>query len=100
MPGGTANESVTVIIPTYNRPRLLLDRALPSVRTQGHANIEVLVVGDGTDAATVDGMREIVEVDRRVQFFNLPHAEQPSDPMLRYPGLESLNFALDRASGA
>src|ERR671915_1863409 len=39
---------VTVCVPTYDRVRLLTERALPSVLAQTHARLEVLVVGDAS----------------------------------------------------
>lgn len=51
--------SVSVIIPTRNRP-LLLARALGSVREQGYASLEVLVVNDGDG----DGVTDVQEVVR------------------------------------
>ena len=45
----TAFPLISVIIPTYNRPELLLDRALSSALGQQYPNLEVLVVMDGPD---------------------------------------------------
>ena len=42
---------VTVILPTYQRPELLHSRSLAAVLAQTHAKLEVLVIGDGPDAA-------------------------------------------------
>jgi glycosyltransferase involved in cell wall biosynthesis len=42
---------VSVVLPTYHRPRLLA-RALASVLDQRHVDLEVLVVDGGTDEAT------------------------------------------------
>ena len=49
---------VTVVIPTNNRPALL-KRAITSALEQTHHNIEIVVVLDGTDANTVEMVREI-----------------------------------------
>jgi glycosyltransferase involved in cell wall biosynthesis len=43
---------ISIIIPTFNRPELLLERALSSAFGQSYPNIEVLVVMDGPDPLT------------------------------------------------
>lgn len=89
---------ISVIIPTYNRTALLMERALPSVFAQSlDAPREVLVVGDGTEQATVVALTR----DERVRFWNLPHQDYPDDQMRRWGllGLNALNFGLDQARG-
>lgn len=92
---------VSVIIPTYNRPRLLIDRALPSVFRQTVADQEVLVVGDGTDAFTAEAMTWLAKDDPRVRFWNLPRPDYPADHTTAWGlyGLSALNFGLDNARG-
>jgi glycosyltransferase involved in cell wall biosynthesis len=87
---------ISVIIPTYNRTRLLVERCLPSVFAQTVQDQEILVVGDGTEQATVDAM-----ADLPVRFWNLPHYEYPANPLDRWGllGLAALNFGLDQARG-
>lgn len=88
---------ISVIIPTYNRARLLVDRCLPSVFAQTVQDMEIHVIGDGTDQETVDAMAD----EPRVRFTNLPHYAYPSDPRARWAtiGLASLNYGLDHARG-
>ena len=50
---------VSVIIPTYNRAKLL-PRAIDSCLDQTHKNVEVLVVDDGSTDDTLDLMRQYV----------------------------------------
>lgn len=90
---------ISVIVPTYNRTRLLMDRCLPSVFRQTVQDFEVLVVGDGTEQETVDELSE--HTDERLWFWNLPHAEYPDEPLDRWGviGLPALNFGLDQARG-
>ena len=90
---------VSVIVPTYNRAELLTTRALPSILGQTHADLEVLVVGDGTDSDTVAAMAE--HPDSRVKFTNLPHQVYPEDDGQKWCvlGLNALNYGLDQASG-
>lgn len=88
---------VSVIIPTYNRPDLLVNRALPSVFSQTVQDQEILVVGDGTDETTVAAM----EADSRIRFWNLPHYPYPEDHTAAWGlyGLAALNWGLDHAQG-
>src|ERR1017187_21210 len=92
---------ISIIIPTYYRRDLLISRSLPSALAQTHSQIEVLVVGDGTDQGTCDDVMVLASEDSRVQFWNLPHAQYPSDTVERWQvlGIEALNFGLDQARG-
>lgn len=93
---------ISVIIPTYNRTKLLLERTLPSVFNQTLQDFEIHVIGDGTEQATVDAMEELCSKDSRVRFTNLPHQEYPAGrTMARWAviGLVSLNYGLDHALG-
>lgn len=47
---------VTVVTPTWRRPRTILQRCLPSVECQTYENIEHLVVVDGPDRETIDAL--------------------------------------------
>ncbi len=91
---------VTVRIATYDRGRLVADRAIASALAQTHANIEVVVVGDHCDDATA---RAVLAVrDPRVRFVNLPRrGRYPSVPELRWmvAGTAPMNHALDLARG-
>jgi len=88
---------ISVIIPTYNRPRELIDRALPSVFAQTVQDQEILVIGDGTDAVTAAEM----QADSRVRFWNLPHYDYPEDHDRAWGlyGLEAINWGIDHAEG-
>lgn len=90
---------VSTVIPTYNRAELLLTRSLPSVLAQTDPELEVIVVGDGTDDETVDRMAAVD--DPRVQFINLPRPEYPADPVgfWRVAGMGAVNAGLELATG-
>lgn len=91
----------SVIIPTYNRTRLLMDRAIPSVLAQTVDDWECLVVGDGTEPETAIEMANLISRDSRFAFWNLPHYDYPEDFTKRWGliGLASLNWGLDHARG-
>ena len=70
---------VSVVIPTYNRPQVLIERAIPSALAQSHSNIEVIVVGDAAAEETVSAVRSMA--GPRVRFFNLSYrSPAPEDP--------------------
>ncbi len=48
---------VTAVIPTRNRPELVL-RAVRSALAQTYANLEVVVVIDGPDPSTVQALED------------------------------------------
>lgn len=91
---------VTVRIATYNRGRLVAERAIASALAQTHTNIEVVVVGDHCDADTERAVREVR--DPRVRFENMPiRGAYPDDPMFRWmvAGSAPMNRALALARG-
>jgi glycosyltransferase involved in cell wall biosynthesis len=61
---------VSVIIPTLDRPKLLL-RAIDSVLRQTHQEIEVIVVADRPDPDTVSAVRSVD--DARLRLIVNPH---------------------------
>lgn len=79
-----ANNLVSVIIPTYNRCALLR-RALESVQAQTHAELEILVVDDGSTDDTEDMVRALD--DERIQFF--PSKLNGGGGMARWRGAEA-----------
>jgi len=94
---------ISIIIPTYNRADLLMERSIPSVFAQTDPDWELLVVGDGTDGETVAAMKDLVDTDSRVRFWNLPHQWYPETDNYfdRWAilGIEAMNFGLDHARG-
>lgn len=92
---------VTIRIATFNRADLLVDRALASARRQSYGRIEILVVGDATDAATDRAMRSVR--DPRVRYVNLPRRGlYPPDPADRWlvAGAHPMNVGIALASGS
>jgi hypothetical protein len=70
---------VSVIIPTWNRADMLIERSIPSVLDQTHPNIEVIVVGDASPPQVSTAIESLQ--DRRVRFHNLtvrgPYDDDP-----------------------
>jgi hypothetical protein len=63
--------AATVVIPTHDHS-LTLRASVASVLRQTVSDIEVFVVGDDVPSQTRDIMREFVNADARVQFFDYP----------------------------
>jgi hypothetical protein len=91
---------VTIRIPTYERARLLVERALPSIMRQTYQNFEVIVVGDGCTNDTAERIEAFG--DPRVRFVNLPYRyPYPEDREHRWyvAGAPGVNAGTERANG-
>lgn len=58
---------VSVVMPTFNRA-MLLPRAVQSVLTQSHANIELLIADDGSTDDTRQVVEHVISRDPRVHY--------------------------------
>jgi glycosyltransferase involved in cell wall biosynthesis len=94
-----AESLVSVVISTYNRAKLLEERSLPSVLNQTHQNLDIHVVGDGTNQETEAVIQTLS--DPRIRFTNLPKQEYPKDPGEKWCvlGLEARNHGHETAKG-
>jgi hypothetical protein len=95
------NPLVSVVIPTYSRGRILVERSIASVLAQTYRNIEVVVVGDHATTETLAAIRSVD--DPRVRFEDLPvRSPYPADPELAWMcvGSRPYNRALELARGA
>jgi len=91
---------VTVRIATYNRGRLVAERALASAIAQTYDNLEIVVVGDCCDEATAAAVRSVQ--DPRIRFVNLPErGRYPADAELRWmvAGSTPMNHGVELARG-
>lgn len=61
---------VTIRIATFRRAGLLMERSLASALRQTYERLDILIVGDCTDADTSRVLAKVT--DRRVRFVNLP----------------------------
>lgn len=91
---------VSIIMPTYNRARLILERTLPSVLAQDYEHWELIIVGDAMDEEGDRLLRAIS--DPRVSFYNLKHrGRYPGHygPRWCVAGTKPVNFGLRLARG-
>ncbi len=91
---------VSIIMPTYERAKLILERALPSVLAQDYERWELLIIGDCVSPAQAGLLRGIR--DRRVFFHNLKaRGKYPAQDLSRWlvAGSKPYNFGLRVARG-
>ncbi len=91
---------ISVIIPTYNRSKLLTERAIPSVLSQTYRNFELIIIGD---CCTDDTEKRVGEFnDKRIKFHNLSQrGNYPANPLFHWmvAGCVPRNRGLELASG-
>lgn len=71
------NPLITVYCPTYNRGKILVDRAVKSVLSQTYKNFEFVIIGDHCTDDTEELLSKVK--DKRIRFINLPYRKK------RYP---------------
>ena len=99
----TTEPRVSIIIRTFNRPKML-KRALESVGRQTYKNLEAVVINDGGD--DVQGMVDEFKAQFDVIYLNFPHEQKPGRCKAANEGIAQstgewicyleLNFAMTR----
>lgn len=64
----TKSELVSVVIPTYNSANFIRE-CLYATLTQTYSNIEILIIDDGSNDATIDICKELISKDKRIKLF-------------------------------
>lgn len=91
---------VSIIIPTYNRAKILTERTIPSLLKQTYQNFEVVIVGDHCEDDTAELIAKIN--DKRIKFHNLPErGKYPEDPEYQWwvAGVPPVNKAVELSFG-
>jgi hypothetical protein len=94
------NPLISIRIATYNRGKLLIDRAVDSIQKQTYQNFEVIIVGDHCTDDTGELIQKLN--DSRFSFYNLPsRTVYPDDRMQKWMaiGAPAMNAAAGMASG-
>jgi glycosyltransferase involved in cell wall biosynthesis len=96
-------QKISIIIPTRNRPKLLIQRAVKSVLWQSYSNWELIIVGDDCDVDVVRKIKKSLPEDSRIHFYNL------SPKVYHYPNdsfhnwlvgpVKALNYGLSKCDG-
>lgn len=84
----TKNIKVSVIIPFFNREDLLL-RAIKSVQSQTHSNLEIILVDDAS-TEPLDKLNNLLKKDKRIILLKNNENKGPA---------ASRNFGISKASG-
>jgi len=95
------NPLVSVIIPTYNRPELLINQCLKAIFNQTYQNFEVVIVGDCCPPEVAARLSAID--DQRVRFYNFPNRPNyPKNSFCRWLviGAYARNAAIELAKGS
>jgi len=98
--GAEKTPLVSVIIPTFDRGKLLVERTLPPIFAQTYQNFEIVIVGDHSADETVEWISQVK--DPRMRFYNLPErGKYPKDPLARHrvAGTVPFNKAEELARG-
>ena len=94
------NPLISVRIHTYNRDKILTERAIPSVLRQTYQNFEIIIVGDHCTDNTEELIKNIN--DNRIKFYNLAkRGNYPIDPIARWmvAGVVPANKGIELCSG-
>lgn len=95
---------VSVIIPTFQNSRILVERTLPSVLRQSYVDFEVVIVGDGCSPEHVERIESFLAErnESRFRFENLAErGVYPSNPHHRWlvAGEKPANRGIELARG-
>lgn len=64
---------VSVAMPVYNTASCALNRAVNSILSQTHENLELLIVDDGSNSSCRDELKKIAQQDSRVKLLSGDH---------------------------
>jgi glycosyltransferase involved in cell wall biosynthesis len=81
------NKLVSIIIPTFNREKVLQD-TLGSLTSQSYINWECILVDDGSNDNTISIIEKNIAKDKRFSVYNRPFNKQKGPSSCRNIGLE------------
>lgn len=93
---------VSVIVPTYNRAKLVAERTIASVMAQTHENWELIIIGDQMAPDQAEILRRAARRDPRIRFHNLKRRgryPEQEGPRWYVAGTKPVNFGLRIARG-
>lgn len=94
------NPLISIIIPTYSRAQIVIDRTIPSIFAQTYSNWEVIIVGDQMSKAEASLLASIEHP--RIRFINLKKRgcyPIEKGPLWYVAGIKPINFGLRIARG-
>ncbi len=93
---------VSVIIPTFNRAKIIIERTIPSVLNQDYKNWELIIIGDAMNEENCQTIINGIN-DKRIFFYNLKkRGRYPGrfGPLWYSAGTKPVNFGLRIARGS
>jgi glycosyltransferase involved in cell wall biosynthesis len=91
---------VSIIIATYNRSSILINRTIPSILNQSYKNFEIVIVGDHCIDDTPTLIKKMIS--SRIKFYDLPkRGKYPKDIKDRWfvQGTKPRNKGMELAKG-
>lgn len=91
---------ISVIIPTYSRSEIVIERTIPSILAQTYQNWELIIVGDKMDEEHATRLAEIKHP--KIRFINLTQrGRYPTEkgPRWYVAGIKPINFGMRIAKG-
>lgn len=64
-------EKISIVIPTYNRSKTIV-KSINSVLNQTYANLEIVVIDDGSTDGTESIIKKMQNKDRRIKYVKMP----------------------------
>ena len=94
------NPLISVILPTYNRCKILFENGLPSVLNQTYKNIELIIVSDGSTDNTEEKVKNLN--DKRIKFYQIMREKRYPSTLNNHWACHSVvptNFGLKKING-
>ena len=92
---------VSIVIPTFNRCDILLERALQSVLSQTYKNFEIIIVDDGSTDNTVETIKNLNNPKIKLFINSRKKYRYPNKSLYHWfvGGVSAINVGLNNCSG-
>ena len=95
------NPLISIVLPTYNREKMLKERSIPSVLAQTYKNFQLIIVSDGSTDNTEQTIKDFK--DERIDFFKIEreknrYLKTPENHWLAGP-VKAINYGLHKIKG-
>jgi glycosyltransferase involved in cell wall biosynthesis len=92
---------VSVLIPTYNRCPILLERAIPSILAQTYKNFEIIIIDDGSEDDTYETVKSLNHSQIKIFKNSRKDYRYPNKALYHWfaGGVSALNYGWQFCSG-